>query len=109
MNLRPIVEGDTARITFQLYDAPGVALDGTGLTLLDLVITGNDGTAVDTVGDFGWANQAGGQIYYDPDSTDFVASKSPYRVRAQLRDGTLKTRHYPQGAASLMMVRTARQ
>lgn len=109
MKLNPVVEGDTARIPFQLYDSDGVALNGTGLDVIDLVIIGNDGTVVDTAGDFGWSDQAAGIIYYDPDAADWDATKSPYRVRAKLRDGSLKTRHYPQGAASEMVVRKATQ
>lgn len=117
MNLHPVIEGDTARIVFQLWKASGVKEDGTGLTIVALEITGNDGTVVDTTGDFGWhvdpaadppITQADGQGYYDPDADDFVASKSPYRVRAKLTDGSDKVRHYPQGAASEMVVRTAR-
>lgn len=108
MNLHPVIEGETARIPLQLYESPGVALNGTGLTLSDLLITGSDGTVVATTGDFGWVDQAAGTIYYDPDADDFVASKSPYRIRAKLTDGSGKVRHYPQGAASEMVVRTAR-
>lgn len=109
MRLHPVIEGDTARITFQLYEASGQPLNGTGLTVLDLEIIGNDDTVVDTTGDFGWSDQAAGIIFYDPDANDWDAAKSPYRVRAELRDGSLKTRHYPQGAASEMVVRKANQ
>ena len=91
-----LVEGWTSRLTFQLTD-DGAAFDGTGLTVSALDLVGNDGTAVDTASDFGWATQASGIVYYDPDSADFVASKSPYKIRYQLTDGSGKVRWYPNG------------
>lgn len=101
--LTEIVEGWTARLSFQLKD-DDVAISGTGLTVSALDIVGSDGVAVDTTGDYGWLVQASGTVYYDPDSADFVASKSPYRVRYQLTDGSSKVAWYPNGAADTIIV-----
>jgi hypothetical protein len=93
------VEGQTARITFQLQEVStaGVTsnLDGTGFTVSDLLLTTCDGRAVDTTSDFGWVSAAAGTVYYDPDAADFVAQFSPYRVRVKITDGDSKIRYYP--------------
>ena len=101
--LTEVVEGWTTRLTFQLED-DGTAIDGTGLTVSALDIVGNDNVAVTTTSDYGWATQASGTVYYDPDSADFVASKSPYRIRYQLTDGSGKVVWYPNGAADTIIV-----
>lgn len=103
--LTEIVEGWTSRLTFQLSD-DGVAIDGTGLTVSALDIVGNDGVAVTTTSDFGWLTQGSGTVYYDPDAADFVASKSPYRIRYQLTDGGGAVAWYPNGAADTIVVHT---
>lgn len=103
-----VVQGDTARLVLPLLE-DGEALDGTGFTVTDLFITGRDGSQVDTTGDFGWSDQSGGHVYYDPDSDDFVTSKSPYAVRVKLTDGGGKIRHYPNGEPAFLMVRDPRQ
>ncbi len=94
--LTEIVEGWTSRLSFQLLE-DGAAMDGTGITVSALDIVGADGTVVDTAGDFGWITAGSGTVYYDPDATDFVASKSPYSVRYQLTDGTGKKAWHPNG------------
>ena len=99
-----IVEGETARLVLPLTE-DGSALNGTGMTVSDLIITGNDGTQVTTTDDFGWVSAAAGTVYYDPDSADFVASKSPYRVRVKIADGNSKIRYYPNGASAEIIVR----
>jgi hypothetical protein len=101
------IAGDTARLVLPLLE-DGAALNGTGFSVTDLEITASDGTQVVTTGDFGWSDQPGGKVYYDPDADDFVASKSPYAVRALLTDGAGKTRHYPNGAPAFIVVRNAR-
>ncbi len=101
--IHELVEGATARQTFQLQ-RDGANLDGTGLTVSALDIVGSDGTVVDTSGDFGWEVQAGGTVYYDPDAADFVASKSPYKVRYQITDGGGKTVWFPNGKADEIKV-----
>jgi hypothetical protein len=102
-----VIEGETARLVLPLTE-DGTALDGTGFTVSDLYVTGNDGTQVTTTGDFGWVTQSAGTVYYDPDADDFVASKSPYRVRVKLIDGSSKVRMYPNKAAAEIRVRPVR-
>jgi hypothetical protein len=94
MVIAEVVEGETARLVLPLTE-DGVALDGTGFTVTDLLITTAEGQPLDTTGDFGWVVEADGTVYYDPDATDFEAGHSPYRVRVKLTDGTGKIRFYP--------------
>jgi hypothetical protein len=94
--IRKLVEGWTGRITLDCIKN-GAALDGTGLTVTAIDLVGSDGTVVDTSGDFGWETQASGVAYYDPDPSDFVASKSPYKVRVQVTDGGGKVVWFPDG------------
>ena len=104
MAVTEIVEGWTGRLSFQLTE-DGDNLNGTGLTVSALDIVGNDGVAVTTTSDFGWITQASGTVYYDPDADDLVASKSPYRLRFQLTDGSSKVVWFPNGAAEEIRVR----
>lgn len=101
--LTEIVEGWTGRLTFQLNE-DGAAMDGTGITVSALDIVASDGTVVTTTGDYGWLTQASGTVYYDPDSADFVAAKSPYRVRYQLTDGSGKIVWHPDGQPDTIRV-----
>jgi hypothetical protein len=105
--LTTIVEGETKRLTFTLQ-ADGAAFVGTGFTLSDLVITGSDNSSVDTTGDFGWVSAAAGTVYYDPDSTDFVAIKSPYRVRFKVTAGDATVKYFPSGNPDEIVVKAVR-
>lgn len=111
--LTTIVEGWTGRLTFTLMSrVPGVSeastFVGTGFTLSDLIITGKDGTEVDTTSDFGWVSAAAGTAYYDPDAADFVASKSPYAVRFKVTDGSGKVVYFPSADADQLLVKPLR-
>jgi hypothetical protein len=105
--LTSIVEGWTGRLTFTLK-ADGTALNGTGLTLSDCLLTGKDGTQVSTTGDFGWVVQASGTVYLDADAADFEASKSPYQVRFKLTDGDGKIVYFPNAEADYLIVHPVR-
>jgi hypothetical protein len=90
-----IVEGETRRLTFGLR-ADGEIFVLTGYTVADIILTGADGAPVDTSGDFGLVSATQGTVYYDPDAADFVATKSPYRVRVKVtEDSTSKVRYFP--------------
>jgi hypothetical protein len=90
-----IVEGETRRLTFGLR-ADGEIFILTGYTVSDIILTGADGAPVDTSGDFGLVSASQGTVYYDPDAADFVAIKSPYRVRVKVtEDSTSKVRYFP--------------
>lgn len=96
MLITEVVEGWTGRLTFQL-EKNGANLVGTGLTVTALDLVACDNTVIDTAGDFGWDDEAGGIAYYDPDASDFQAAKSPYRVRYQVTDGGGKVVWFPNG------------
>lgn len=99
-----VVQGQTARILFQLTQ-DGAAFDATGFTLSDMFLTASDNTAVTTTAKFGWSDEDEAIVYYDPGSTDFDATKSPYRLRIKVTDGTAKIRFYPDGASAEILVR----
>jgi hypothetical protein len=105
--LTSIVEGWTGRLEFTLY-VDGVAFNGTGMTLTDVLVTGKDGTEVSTAGDFDWLVAASGTVYLDPDASDFVASKSPYRVRFKITDGLGKVVYFPNAQTDVILVQRAR-
>jgi len=107
MIIAEVIEGETARLTIPLLE-DGAAVNITGFTMSDLLITGSDGTAVTTTADFGVVSASAGTVYYDPDADDFSAAKSPYRVRVKMTDGDSKVRYYPNGASAQITVRAAR-
>lgn len=99
-----VVEGETRRLTFGLR-SQGSIFVLTGYTVADIILTGADGTAVDTSSDFGIVSAAAGTVYYDPDSNDFVASKSPYRIRIKVtEDANSKVRYFPNREADTIEV-----
>ena len=98
-----ITEGRTARLTFTLL-SDGSAVNGTGITVSNLYLTGASGQVVDTSGDFGWVTAASGTAYYDPDAADFTAAQSPYRIRFELTDGSGKIAFHPEGEADTIVV-----
>lgn len=102
-----IVEGETARLTLPLLEDDEV-FDGTGFTVSDLLLTGNDETEVSTSGDFGWIDASLGTVYYDPDADDFSASLSPYRIRVEVTDGNGKVRYHPNDRNARIIVLAAR-
>ncbi len=103
-----VVEGETRRLTFGLR-SQGEVFVLTGYTVADVILTGADNIAVDTSGDFGVVSAVLGSVYYDPDSTDFVASKSPYRVRIKVtEDATSKVRYFPNRKADEITVHPVR-
>jgi hypothetical protein len=91
-----LVEGETDRLEIPLLE-DGNAFDATGLTVTDVLITSENGIAVNTAGKIGWATQGSGIVYFDPAATDLKAEFSPYRVRVKLTDGSAKVRFYPRG------------
>lgn len=111
--LDEVVAGQTVRSIWQLKetDSNGVTanLDGTGFTVTDVLLTSVDGQPMDTTSKFGWYNQAGGQVYYDPAVADFQTDKSPYRLRVKLTDGGGKIRFYPQQGVAEIKVNAPRQ
>lgn len=102
--VKTLVAGETDPFTIPLEE-DGAALVGTGLTVSDVLITGNDGSLVDTSAKFAWDDQTGGTVAYSPAATDFDAAKSPYRIRVKLTDGNGKTRFYPNtGRAEIVVL-----
>lgn len=94
VTVKTLVQGETTRLIIPLLE-DGAALNGTGFTVTAINIVGNDGTVVDTTGDFDWVTASAGTVYYDPDATDFESRLSPYQVQVVITDGNSKVRVYP--------------
>lgn len=93
-----IVAGWTGPLDFALK-ADGEAINLAGITVT-LTLTGNDAVAVDTTGHVSILTAADGTVRYIPHlATDLVASKSPYKARWKLVDGTGAIVYVPSGAA----------
>lgn len=98
-----VVQGETVPLIIALSE-DGVALDGTGITVTDVLLTGKNGETVDTSAKFAWSVQASGTVSYSPAAADFEAEKSPYRVRVKLTDGNGKVRFYPNAERAEIVV-----
>jgi hypothetical protein len=102
----------TAPIDLQLKETtPGGItsnLDGTGMTVQDLLVTSIFGQVVNTSGKFAWLSQVGGTVQFSPSATDLRADLSPYLVTVVLQDGAGKLRPYPDAEATQIRVRKAR-
>jgi len=111
--IKELVEGTTERQKFYLTDKTVagvvVAVDGSGLTVADLLLTSIDGTPVNTSGKIGWDSASDGVAYFDPDATDLAAQKSPYRIRFKLTDVSSKIRFYPSHGTAEVKVVAQRQ
>lgn len=99
--------GRTAPIILYLQE-DDQDIDGTGLTVSDVILTGIDGQAIDTAGKFEWEEQDEGSVSYSPASSDFVPERSPYRISVKLTDGTGKVRYYPEEFTAEIVVSPVR-
>lgn len=102
-----VVEGETQPLVIPLFE-DDAALDGSGLTVADVLLTGSDSQPVDTAGKFAWSVQADGTVAYSPAASDFIAAKGPYRIRVKLTDGSNKVRFYPNTGRAEIVVLAAR-
>jgi hypothetical protein len=104
-----VVEGWTGRLAWQLtLNGAAVDADAADLTLSELFLTGRDGTVVATDGDFGWLVAADGTVYYLADADDFVANKSPYRIRWKVTDADGKVVFFPNAEPDEIVVHPVR-
>ncbi len=90
-----LVEGWTERIV-ETLTTDGVAQNLTGLTVTMLLYDNTD-TKITYGGTSGIVSAAAGTVYFDPASTDLLASKSPYSVRWKVTDGSGKVAYWPAG------------
>lgn len=92
--LMEIVEGWTAALPFTL-DADDVPIDLTGMTV-QIVLRDNRGNTIkDTSSGITVTGTTSGQLEYAPSSVDFLAAKSPYRVRFRVTDALSKRAYWP--------------
>lgn len=90
-----IVAGTTTALEFQLLEG-GSAINLTGITV-ELLLTDKDGTSVTTTGDVSVTGASTGTVTYTPDSADLDATKSPYKARWKLTDGSGNISYVPTG------------
>jgi hypothetical protein len=106
--LDTLKEGWTEPLDIQLYEqstsGTRTNLNGTGFTLSDCRLVGNDDQRVVTTSKFAWLSQSDGTVRYSPASTDFKADKSPYRISFEVTDGNSKKRWHPDDVDALIHV-----
>lgn len=95
--LENLVEGHTERIVETLL-ADGVAMNLTGKTVT-LLLYDRQGNQITYGGSSGIVTAADGTVYFDPASTDLLASKSPYSVRWKVTTAG-KVAYWPEGPSN---------
>lgn len=95
-------EGQTAPEEFVIKAGTSVSsltpVDLSGLTV-GLLLKDRTGATVTTTGDVTVITPASGLVKFSPDSTDLLASLSPYTARFQVTYGDASVRYFPQGPA----------
>jgi hypothetical protein len=98
-----IVEGWTGPLDFRLL-ADGSALDISGMTV-ELLLTAQDGTAIDTTGDTSITDATDGEVRYLPDPTDLDSDDSPILMRWKVTDDLGRVVYHPSGRPAVIAVR----
>lgn len=101
--LTEVVEGWTGALPFTL-NADGDPVDLSGMTVSIVLKDGLGTTVKDGSSGVSVTNATGGEVEYAPSSSDFVAAKTPYRVRFRLVDGASKTVYFPNEDEDLIKV-----
>lgn len=102
--LTEIVEGWTDALPFTL-NADGVPVDLTGLTV-SVYLKDNRGTVLNaSTSGVTIVDATGGTVSYTPQSTsEFVATRTPYKIRFQVRDATTSIVYFPNVDEDLLKV-----
>lgn len=106
-----LVEGWTERILDKLWkidSTTGIASaeNLTGMTVQILIYPRGSTTAKTLSGSqYGIVTAASGEVYYDPNAGDLVASESPYKVRWKVTDSGSDIAYFPNGDAEQWIVR----
>jgi hypothetical protein len=104
--LTEIVEGWTGALPFTL-NADGDPVDLTGLTVYVVLRDNRYNLVKDSTSGITLTSSTAGQVTYGPSSSDFVASKSPYRIRFRVKDALQKVVYFPNAEEDLITVRDA--
>jgi len=109
--LMDIVEGATEPLDFgltvRLYGATAdTPIDLTGLNVQIILKDGRGVLVTDSSSGVTVTNSTAGLVRYSPTSGDFVATKTPYRVRFRVIDGLTKTLYHPNADEGLIAVHT---
>lgn len=92
--LTEVVEGWTGALPFTLK-ADGVAVDLTGMTV-SIVLKDYQATVVnDSTSGVTVTSSTAGIVSYAPSSSDFVAARTPYKIRFRVRDALSKVVYFP--------------
>jgi hypothetical protein len=93
-HLTEVVEGWTGALPFQLK-ADGVPVDLTGMTV-SLWMKDTDGTQIHaSTSGLTVTGTTSGVVSFAPTSDQFVAAKTPYRLRFKVVDALTKTVYFP--------------
>lgn len=106
-----VVEGWTSPMEFTLKLATSSStsyspMDLTGLTVAIVLKDGRGRTVNSSTTGVSVVSSTGGTVQYAPTSSDFVAARSPYRVRFKLTDSTGRIAYHPNTDESLITVNT---
>ena len=92
--LTDVVEGWTGALPFQLL-ADGSPVDLTGLTV-SLWMKDCDGTQIhSSTANVTVTDSTDGDVSFSPSSSQFVAAKSPYKLRFKVVDALSKVVYFP--------------
>ncbi len=101
--LTEVVEGWTGALPFTLK-ADNVAVDLTGMTV-SIVLKDFQSTVVkDSTAGVTVTGSTAGLVEYAPSSSEFVAAKTPYKVRFRVRDSQSKVVYFPNVDEDLIKV-----
>lgn len=101
--LTEVVEGWTGALPFTLK-ADDVAVDLTGLTV-SIVLKDYQSTVVkDSTSGVTVTGSTAGTVEYAPSSSDFVASRTPYKLRFRVKDSQNKVVYFPNIDEDLIVV-----
>lgn len=104
--LTELVEGWTGALPFTL-NADGVPVDLTGLTVQIVLKDGADTLVKDTTAGISTSSgSTGGVVVFTPSSsgTDFVAARTPYKIRFRVTDAAGKVVFFPNADEDLILV-----
>ncbi len=101
--LTEIVEGWTGALPFTL-NADGVAVDLTGLTVQIVLKDCNNTVVQDSTANLTVSSSGTGYVSFSPSSSQFLAAKTPYKIRFRVTDALTKQVYFPNVDEDLIVV-----
>lgn len=107
--LAEIVEGTNEPLSFGLrqlvYGSTSYSyINLTGMTVSIILKDGRGVTVKDSTSGVSVTSSTGGVVAYAPSTSDFVAARTPYKIRFQVADSTGMKRFFPNEDEDLIKV-----